>query len=325
MSDQHPQPAPDPRSGALGPLSTTPVPLADAEQVRARGRQRARRGQAVLAGTGVVLVTALGGGAALLIDRSPPTALVSPADTVTQTQTLEPSPTKEACADEARCLPVPDDVRSTLFDSPPPGTVGPGSVEPGSVEDLPADTLVTTAALEKALPSSDRTAWTRYASSRTAAPWDFTPCGSVVADPTPAFLSGRYQLQVDGSRPVPEGPDLRVQVSRFENPVQATTMLSVFQSAIDRCPTDTESLTTEGQRTPDQLTYRHEVMSQDPFAVARFSVEPAYPWPLYYGVVAVDGLVAVWTYQAGEVTDRAGALEVAQLVREGLCRTAGTC
>lgn len=53
-------------------------------------------------------------------------------------------------------------------------------------------------------------------------------------------------------------------------------------------------------------------------------VKPASPWPLYWGVVAVDDLVAVWDYFPGETTDPRGVREVAQLVRNGLCRTA-TC
>ncbi len=334
MSDDRTDP-PHAPSHPLESLSTTPVPLVGPDQVRARGRQRARRSQALLAGAGVVLVAALGGSAALLVGGPADQALVGPAGTpsvgpsVAAGPTVTPSP--DPCAatsvprgltcrvgpDGNRVLEPPPDLQPTLFESP----------SPGSVRDLPADTLVTVASLEAAFPSLGAASWTRNASSRTSQPWDLEPCGASVGRPSGSFLSGDYRLESTGTS-VPEGPGVRDQVSRLASPADATAAVEAFRSAVASCPVATYTTTYGGQTPPMQVSYKHEVVSQDPYVFARLigvGGNNFYPFPVYYGVVAVDDLVAVWSYAIGEGTDPSGALEVAALVRDGLCRTAGTC
>lgn len=301
----------------LGPLSTTPVPLVGADRVRARGRQRARRAQALLAGTGVLLVAALGGGAALLADRSGSTTLVPGATAPPiPTPTPEPTVTPGACDDEARCRPVPSDLMPTLFESP----------SPGSTADLPADTLVSETALDTTLAFGSSVSFVRYASSRSARPWFFTPCDAPVGEPfRSSYLEGSFQLQGDAGA-VPEGPHVRQQISRLASPEAASAAATDFVAAVESCPTAPASRDYEGEPLGSvTTTVSNGIASKDPLVVAQFSLEPAYPWPTYRGVVVVEDLVSVWDFTPGELEDLAAALDVAGLVKAGLCRNTGTC
>ncbi len=322
----------------LGPLSTTPVPLVGADQVRARGRQRARRAQALLAGTGVVLVAALGGGVALLVDGPGEQSLVVPGtpSAAGPTATSDPTRTPDPCATMTRpsgvtCRvgpdggaiveqvpPEPTDLQPTLIASP----------TPGSTATLPASTLVTVSSLESAFPASGGAAWIRNASSRTSQPWDIEPCGAPVGRPSASFVSGDYRQEAPGGRAVPEGPGVRDEVSRLASPAEAAAAVQAFRAAVASCPIATYSTTYGGQTSPTQVSYKHEVVSEDPYVFARFGAVGGgafYPFPVYYGAIAVDDLVAVWSYGVGEGTDVAGAVTVAGLVQDGLCRTAGSC
>ena len=304
-------------------LATTPVPLVPAEQVRARGRQRAQRSKALLAGAGVLLVGVLGGGG-LLLNQVSGSALVVPVVPPPSTAPPTPSPSPSA-------TPSPTPTPSVSVSPTPTATATaeptPSETVPtGSATDLPASSLVLESALEATFPpTSDYLAmisWVRYSSSRTIPDYNWDPCGTgePAREGQVQVVSGRYETRFSSGEVVQEGRAFVESVHRFTDAEQAAKVVADYRASIASCRT-AGSTSADGYVS----TIRNDVIGEDPLVVAEFSVEPAYPWPQYYGVTAVGNVVAVWNYFPGESEDVDGAKKISGLVREGLCRTTGTC
>lgn len=172
----------------------------------------------------------------------------------------------------------------------------------------------------EALPSATELGdgWVRHASSRDAAADEpgLDPCGTGDSPATPRlpYLSGSYQVEDRGER-VPESPILFDAVSRYDSTKAAEAAFADYRAAVSACGTKVEG----------DSTFSLTAFSTSPYVVEEFSVDPAYAFPIYYGVVVVDDLLADWQYFPGERVDREGALQMAALVRTGLCRAAGSC